>query len=105
MSRRKQAKPRSLKRELDSVVFDDESTQDTLTFTDTKLSSPTEQLEVSSIVCIKFYIEFNGCDNLVLEAVEMNLHIETSKHDFTKYCHWDQLFLLELDLRLQMVNC
>ncbi|GFT47433.1 uncharacterized protein TNCV_3749841 [Trichonephila clavipes] len=39
------------KGDLDSVVFDDESTQDTLTFTDTKLSSasPTEQLEVSSI--------------------------------------------------------
>ncbi|KAF8771152.1 hypothetical protein HNY73_018604 [Argiope bruennichi] len=49
-----QAKPRSLKREdLQSVVFEDESTQDTLTFTDTKeltSISPTEQLEVSSIV-------------------------------------------------------
>ncbi|CAL1294665.1 unnamed protein product [Larinioides sclopetarius] len=54
MSRRKQAKPRSLKRDdLQSVVFEDESTQDTLTFTDTKelpSISPTEQLEVSSVV-------------------------------------------------------
>ncbi|GIX79823.1 hypothetical protein CEXT_628311 [Caerostris extrusa] len=52
MSRRKQAKPRSLKREdLQSVVFEDESTQDTLTFMDTKVSStsPTEHLEVSSV--------------------------------------------------------
>ncbi|GIX74793.1 hypothetical protein CDAR_73681 [Caerostris darwini] len=49
MSRRKQAKPRSLKREdLQSVVFEDESTQDTLTFMDTK-ESPTEHLEVSSV--------------------------------------------------------
>ncbi|KAG8183971.1 hypothetical protein JTE90_007404 [Oedothorax gibbosus] len=54
MSRRKQAKPRSLRREdLQSVAFDDESSQDTLTFSDTKISipgSPTEHFETSSVV-------------------------------------------------------
>ncbi|PRD33637.1 UNVERIFIED_CONTAM: hypothetical protein NCL1_17067 [Trichonephila clavipes] len=74
MSRRKQAKPRSLKRDLDSVVFDDESTQDTLTFTDTKLSSasPTEQLEVSSIA-VHIKIERNSPKGYYKEF-EMEIH-------------------------------